>query len=140
MRKILHKGDEVLVFNLIYYNIWEATSLIKPTTNGIIERDLHVENLLFGSRNWVDYYYVIGDNGKKYEGSYKYPSGGNAFFYTKEDYLEYLKFIIKENNKQIIKLRENNGEIEEYIESFINDNYYEQAKGKKLVLSKYARL
>ena len=109
----LNIGDRVLIFNGHNYSSdsYYYEEGINDYKKGTVESFEMSHDLTgHGSGYYVWVYMVVGDDGMKYRGSYKEPTVGNAYFYTRKDYIKYLrsleryelsrqKDIIKETNR-----------------------------------------
>ena len=109
----LKVGDRVLIFGDDHYSSdsYYYQKGINEYKEGAVESYEMSHDLTgHGSGYYVWVYMVMGDDGKKYRGSYIEPTVGNAYFYTKKDYIKYLrsleryelsrqKDIIKETNR-----------------------------------------
>ena len=102
--KIIPNGTEVLVFSKYGHKT-------KPKMKGVIVSSKDSGDLSQHGSSWsVQVYYVQGDDGIKYFGAY-----GNDlydyYFRTKQNYINYLKWIIASNNKAIMDLQNKNEEL-----------------------------
>ena len=122
MNKIMPNGTEVLIFrnfHSLYYNQENEIFIV-----GVILCSRESEDLSYhGSPYYEQIYEVLGQDGKKYIGTYQSCLIGNYIFRTKEDHIERLKNIINKNNKEILKIKNKNIELNNQIELLINSNH-----------------
>ena len=112
MEKNLKIGDQVLIFERRY----QSRLGIEPYKKGIVISHQKADELSVHGSPWsVDLYKVMGEDKKEYIGSYGHSIIGNAYYYTIEDYIDYLNYKIKENNREIEELLDRNRQISDYI-------------------------
>lgn len=103
MKKIPN-GTEVLIFSEKDYYI-DKTKFIK----GIIINSKEINDFYYQGSTWNEQLYtVLGEDGKKYEGTYGNAYVGEFFIKTIDDYIKNVGISIEENNKQISNLHKKN--------------------------------
>ena len=103
MKKIPN-GTEVLIFSEKDYYI-DKTKFIK----GIIINSKEINDFYYQGSTWNEQLYtVLGEDGKKYEGTYGNAYVGEFFIKTIADYIKNVGISIEENNKQISNLHKKN--------------------------------
>ena len=111
-------GDEVLIFSRVDYKY--ETVLPLYIKGKVVERNRSDDLSYHGSPWYVDLYKVLGEDGCYYTGTYDHPIIGSVYFYTREDYIKHLEYVIEKNKDKISELKKLNKEIDERIEE-IND-------------------
>lgn len=105
---IIPNGTEVLIFE--YIREWGPRQDDENyISKGIIKSSKQSEDLSYhGSPCYIQIYEVLGEDGKKYTGTYGNGSVliGNMFFRTKEHQINVLNLKISDNEEKILKLKE----------------------------------
>lgn len=113
---IIPNGTEVLIFK--YFRERGPYQDDENYIIGIIESSKTSDDLSYHASSWYEQIYeVLGEDGKRYIGTYGRGLIGDSFFRTKEDHIKVLKSKISDNIQEIIKLKEKN---DNYIQE-IND-------------------
>lgn len=134
MDKELNVGDEVLIFN--YIREWGINQDDEHYIKGSIVKSEMSDDLSYHGSPWyVINYTVLGEDGTIYFGNYKYPTLGNSFFMTQEDYIHYLERKIANNQEKILELNKENQKNKAMIENVQKRETNQDIK--KLVLAKY---
>ena len=114
--KIIPNGTEVYVFNKYGHKT-------KPIMKGIVVSSKDSGNLSQHGSPWsVQVYDVQGENGIEYFGAYGNDLY-NYYFRTKENYINYLNWLISCNNNQIKELKKENNELRELMKT----NWFEES-------------
>ena len=115
MKKELNIGDEVFIFDSIYDNPNYQFDMKKPLEKGtVIEKSLSGDLSYHGSPWYVNVYDVLGDNGKKYVGTYNHCYAGSVSLLTVEDYVDYLDYQVDLNIEKEREIREQSKRIMDY--------------------------
>jgi hypothetical protein len=85
-----------------------------------------------GSSYYEQIYEVLGQDGKKYIGTYNSGLSGNYIFRTKEDHIKRLKALISLNDKEILKIQSKSLEYEKQIN--LLSNHHIMSTNKKKIL------
>ncbi len=128
MDKILENGTEVLIFNYISGGLYK--DMEHYIRGNIIKSEMSDDLSYHGSPWYVVNYTVLGEDGNEYFGNYGEHTLGDNYFMTEEDYINYLKGSIQINNERILKIKEENNELEEMIKKV-------KTKGKQKVLNNF---
>lgn len=111
MEQIIENGTEVLIFN--YVDI----SNIKSNYNKYIIGNVKNYNEKYESA-YKKVYEIIGEDGKIYYASHKYPKQGIPFYIrTREEHINSLNDYLTSNNGLIIKLNQENQELQIIVDS-----------------------
>ena len=137
---IIPSGTEVLIFK--YIREWGPDQDDENYIIGTIQSSRTSDDLSYHGTSWYEQIYeVLGEDGKRYVGSYGRGLIGNSFFMTKEDYIRLLKYKISDNEKEILKLNEKNhiyvNKINELENRLELDNPSKPVKVKQLSSLKY---
>ena len=134
----LKVGDRVLIFGDNHYSSdsYYYQKGINEYKEGTVESYEMSHDLTgHGSGYYVWVYMVMGDDGKKYRGSYIEATVGNAYFYTRKDYIKYLRSLERyelSREKDIIKeTRRNRNFIVLAIEKLNRKSEQKTIKGDK---------
>ena len=120
MDKIIPNGTEILIFRYFksYRNYQDDLNFIK----GVIITSKQSEDLSYhGSPYYEQIYEVLGEDGKKYIGTYNSGLIGNYIFRTREDHIKRLKKLIYLNNQELLKIQNQNTEYETQINLISNN-------------------
>lgn len=113
MEKIIPNGTEVLIF-FNSKNDYEEERFIK----GVIISSKESEDLSYHGSPWyVQIYKVQDENGQIYEATHQSPLFGAFYIRTIEGYLAYLEYKIKENQKKINDIENENMNLSNIITS-----------------------
>lgn len=104
---IIPSGTEVLIFK--YIREWGPDQDDENYIIGTIQSSKTSDDLSYHGSPWYEQIYeVLGEDGKRYIGTYGRGLIGNSFFRTKEDHISVLKHRINKNEQEILKLKEKN--------------------------------
>lgn len=134
MENKLKVGDKVLIFDSAYYDDYDTGINwyypIKPFIRGEVIEQKRNNFSRFSDGNWyITVYKVLGEDGEIYVGPYKRSLVCNSFFYTEDDYIEYLNDFIRLNEERIKEINKITEEIKENIE-LIKGNITEEKRLK----------
>ena len=134
MENKLKVGDKVLIFDSTYYDDYDTGINcyypIKPFIRGEVIEQKRNNFSRFSDGNWyITVYKVLGEDGEIYVGPYKRSLVCNSFFYTEDDYIEYLNDFIRLNEERIKEINKITEEIKENIE-LIKGNITEEKRLK----------
>lgn len=120
MDKIISNGTEVLIFSENKNNDSKILGKKRPI-KGVIISSRKSEDLSYHGSPWYEQIYIVlGDNGKTYEATYGSANSliGNIYILTIDHYIEYINYLIEENNKKMIDLQTNNERLREELTYF----------------------
>lgn len=104
---IIPNGTEVLIFK--YIREWGPNQDDENYIIGTVHSSKTSDDLSYHGSTWYEQIYeVLGEDGKRYIGTYGSGLIGNSFFRTKEDHISVLKRRINNNEQEILKLKEKN--------------------------------
>lgn len=137
---IIPNGTEVLIFK--YFRERGPYQDDENYIYGIIKSSRTSDDLSYHGSSWYEQIYeVLGEDGKRYVGTYGRGLIGNSFIMTKEDYIRLLKYKISDNEEEILKLNEKNHNYVNKINELENRlefaNHSKQVKVKQLSSLKY---
>lgn len=102
--KKLPNGTEVLIFSEKDFDI-DKINFIK----GIIINSRETNDFYYQGSTWNEQLYtVLGEDGKKYEGTYGNAYVGEFFIKTIDDYIKNVGISMEKNNKLISNLHKKN--------------------------------
>ena len=114
---IIPNGTEVLIFKQFMEGGRDDENYII----GIVQSSKISDDLSYHGSPWYEQIYeVLGEDGKRYRGTYGSCWIGNCFIRTKEDHISILRHRIINNEEEILKLQE----ILKIVEK--KDRYYRQ--------------
>lgn len=118
--EIIENGTEILIFK--YVPEKKINQDYEHFIRGkIIESEI-LSEVSYNTYPWyVPRYTLLGEDGIIYYGSYKYPSFGDSFFMTEEDYVLFLKNKVSLNNEKISRLEDANERYVDILSSLEND-------------------
>ena len=116
MNNIMPNGTEVLIFKNTD-NKNQEMNFIKGMVIGSYE-----ENEKIDSENTITirHYNVYGEDGEEYNATKNYAHKGNFYIRTIDEYIEYLRNTLFNNNKKIIELNHLNKQISEILSHLSN--------------------
>ena len=115
MKEKISDNPEVLIFDAKRYSINVLDTKFK---RGIIVSSMESDDLSYHGSPWTEQiYYVQGEDGKIYNGTYENPVIGSYYFMTEEDYKKKLKNRIMMNNETIKSIENNNRKYENVFDS-----------------------
>ena len=135
---IIPNGTEVLIFK--YFRERGPYQDDENYIYGIIKSSKTSDDLSYHGTSWYEQIYeVLGEDGKRYVGTYGRGLIGNSFIMTKEDYIRLLKYKISDNEEEILKLNEKNHIYVNKLNELENrlDNLSKEVKVKQLSSLKY---
>lgn len=139
---IIPNGTEVLIFK--YIREWGPNQDDENYIIGTAQSSKTSDDLSYYGSPWYEQIYeVLGEDGKRYIGTYDSGLIGNSFFRTKEDHISILKRRINNNEQKILKLKEKNDRYFRKIITLENESKQqcqsESGITKKLVPSKQCK-
>lgn len=131
MEKIIPNGTKVLIFKYVRAcgpNQDDENYIVGTVKSSRMSDDMSIH----GSSKYVQIYEVLGEDGKRYIGTYGSGTIGNSFFRTKEDHIKMLKRKQSINREKILKLQEKNFEYDKQISLLEKEIMKSDKSGYKL--------
>lgn len=99
MKEKISDNTEVLIFDSKRYS---KNTLDTKFKRGIIITSMESDDISYYGSPWAEQiYYVEGEDGKIYTGTYENPVIGNHYFMTEEDYNKKIKSIENDNKEYV---------------------------------------